>query len=94
MRAPIRIPNARLLMVLMVLVASVIVVGLLAFGLIYWLPSILVGPEADLTKKAEARLKAENDLRSTLLQALAGTASRWPHLHWPHLRFESRGPED
>jgi Pentapeptide repeats (8 copies) len=59
---------------LLVLVATVMVVGLLGVGLIYWLPSVLVGPEHDLTKKAAARLKAENDVRSALLQALAGAA--------------------
>jgi hypothetical protein len=51
--------------------------GLLALGgvgvlvlVVYALPPVLVGPEEDLT--TAERLKAENDVRTTLLQALAG----------------------
>jgi hypothetical protein len=49
-------------------------VALLAFGVLvlvlYVLPSLLVGPDSDLT--TAERLKAENDVRTTLLQAVAG----------------------
>jgi hypothetical protein len=44
-------------------------VALLAFGVLvlvlYVLPSLLVGPDSDLT--TAERLKAENDVRTTLL---------------------------
>jgi uncharacterized protein YjbI with pentapeptide repeats len=47
-------------------------VGALAVLVLYALPTILVGPDDDLS--TAERLKAENDVRTTLLQALAGIA--------------------
>jgi hypothetical protein len=52
------------------LAALVLAVAGLLTLVVYILPSVLVGPDSDLT--AAERLKAENDLRTTLIQGLGG----------------------
>jgi uncharacterized protein YjbI with pentapeptide repeats len=65
---PAWLSRRRLLLGLLVLGG----VGALAVLVLSALPSILVGPDEDLS--TAERLKAENDVRTTLLQALAGIA--------------------
>ena len=51
-------------------IALVIAALVLLVLVLYVMPAVLVGPDDKLT--VAERLKAENDVRTTLLQALAG----------------------
>jgi uncharacterized protein YjbI with pentapeptide repeats len=51
---------------------ALVVVGVLVVLVLYVAPSLLVGPDDDLS--TAEKLKAENDVRTTLLQALVGIA--------------------
>ena len=51
---------------------ALVIAGVLVVLVLYVAPALLVGPDDDLSTAAE--LKAENDVRTTLLQALVGIA--------------------